>query len=433
MIPRECLAPLDCVLDGYERTELGLIPAEWSVCSIGELFDFLRTASNSRADLDNTGNTAYVHYGDIHTRFNHFVDFSCDDIPSLAAGTIVTAPLLRNGDLIVADASEDASGVGKSVEVRNLDTTRAISGLHTFLLRSKNRRTTEGYRGYLFENILVKEQLRRLATGLKVFGISKGALKSVLVPIPPPPEQCTIAETLSDVDDQLEALDALITKKRAIRQAAMQQLLTGKSRLPDFRGKWSTRRLGNLGNFAKGYGIRRDDTSKEGFPCIRYGEIYTTYENYVSDPKARIPLDVARSALLIKTGDLLFAGSGETADEIGRCVAYLGEEQAYAGGDIIVLTPVGQNSLYLGYLLNHSTVAAQKARVAQGDAVVHISAANLARVQFSLPSIEEQTAIATVLSDMDAEIATLERRRDKVREVKQGMMQQLLTGRVRLV
>ena len=99
----------------------------------------------------------------------------------------------------------------------------------------------------------------------------------------------------------------------------------------------------------------------------------------------------------------------------------------------MVLTPVRQNSLYLGYLLNHSTVAVQKARMAQGDAVVHISAANLAQVQISLPSIEEQRAIADVLADMDAELAALEKRFDKTLAIKQGMMEQLLTGRVRLV
>ena len=253
------------------------------------------------------------------------------------------------------------------------------------------------------------------------------------VPLPPPAEQHAIAEALSDVDGLLEALEALIAKKRAIKQAAMQQLLTGRSRLPGFDGDWETKRLDDLGFFSKGYGIKRDEVSQDGFPCIRYGEIYTAYETRVSDPLTRIPLDVALSALPINSGDILFAGSGETAEEIGRCIAYLGEDQAYAGGDIVVLTPVRQNSLYLGYLLNHATVAAQKARMAQGDAVVHISAANLAQVQISLPSIGEQGAISDVLADMDAEIAALERRCDKARAVKQGMMEQLLTGRVRLV
>ncbi len=97
------------------------------------------------------------------------------------------------------------------------------------------------------------------------------------------------------------------------------------------------------------------------------------------------------------------------------------------------MTPVGQDSIYLGHLMNYRAVAIQKARMGQGDAVVHISASNLAQVQISLPPVEEQTAIAAVLLDMNIEIAALERHRDKTRAIKQGMMQQLLTGRVRLV
>ncbi len=107
--------------------------------------------------------------------------------------------------------------------------------------------------------------------------------------------------------------------------------------------------------------------------------------------------------------------------------------EAYAGGDIVMLSPSDQDSLFLGYLLNHPSVSTQKARMGQGDAVVHISARNLAQLQLLLPPLPEQTAIATVLSDMDAEIAALEQRCDKTRALKQGMMQELLTGKTRLV
>ena len=254
-----------------------------------------------------------------------------------------------------------------------------------------------------------------------------------MLPVPPPVEQRTIAEALSDVDELLGSLEKLIAKKRAIKQAAMQQFLTGKTRLPDFSGAWETKRLGQLGTFSKGRGITREDISDSGLPCVRYGELYTRYEEYVFNLATRIPPAVASTALPIKAGDLLFAGSGETAEEIGHGAAYVGEEQAYAGGDIVVLTPVGQDSIYLGHLMNYRAVAIQKARMGQGDAVVHISASNLAQVQISLPPVEEQTAIAAVLLDMNIEIAALERHRDKTRAIKQGMMQQLLTGRVRLV
>jgi type I restriction enzyme S subunit len=253
------------------------------------------------------------------------------------------------------------------------------------------------------------------------------------IPLPPLPEQRAIARALSDVDDLISALDKLIEKKRAIKQATMQQLLTGRTRLPGFGGEWGSTILGRVGEFYKGQGISRRDVVAEGVPCIRYGELYTHYRNWTTDTVSRTTHKAAQKSVAVRTGDLLFAASGETAEEIGACVAYLGNEVAYAGGDIIVLRPNGDDSCYLGYLLDHESITAQKARVAQGDAVVHISARNLSRIELHLPPLPEQRAIATILSHMDAEIAALERRREKTRLLKQGMMQELLTGRIRLV
>ena len=205
-----------------------------------------------------------------------------------------------------------------------------------------------------------------------------------------------------------------------------------KTELQRFSGEWETKRLRELGAFVKGRGIKRDDITDEGVPCVRYGELYTQYKDYILKVASRIPQDVAATALPIKKGDLLFAGSGETAEEIGRCAAYLGEEQAYAGGDVIVLTPSGQNSIYLGHLMNSPMVSAQKARMGQGDAVVHIYINNLAQVQIELPPITEQNAIAEVLSDVDGLINALEALIAKKRAIKQATMQQLLTGKTRL-
>ena len=179
-------------------------------------------------------------------------------------------------------------------------------------------------------------------------GINGQEYGTFLLPLPPPSEQHAIAEALSEVDRLLGALEALIAKKRAIKQAAMQQLLTGKTRLPGYSGEWKMKRLAEIGSFSKGRGIKRDDVSDDGHPCIRYGELYTRYQNYINMPVSHISPAVANSAQPIKTGDLLFAGSGETAEEIGRCAAYLGDAQAFAGGDVIVLSLTGQNSMYLG-------------------------------------------------------------------------------------
>ena len=199
-----------------------------------------------------------------------------------------------------------------------------------------------------------------------------------------------------------------------------------------FSDKWERMLLGEIGTFAKGRGIKRDDVTDDGVPCVRYGELYTRYQDSILEAASRIPPNVAATALPIKKGDLLFAGSGETAEEIGRCAAYLGEEQAYAGGDVIVLTPSGQNSIYLGHLMNSPIVSTQKARLGQGDAVVHIYINNLAQVQIELPPITEQNAIAEVLCDVDGLLNALEALIAKKQAIKQATMQQLLTGKTRL-
>jgi type I restriction enzyme S subunit len=130
---------------------------------------------------------------------------------------------------------------------------------------------------------------------------------------------------------------------------------------------------------------------------------------------------------------VLFAGSGETKEEIGKCIAFVDELEAYAGGDIVILRPEDTNAMFLGYYLNTAPVNRQKASRGQGDAVVHIGSSALAEIDLMLPLVEEQTTIAAVLCDMDAEITALEAKLGKARQLKQGMMQELLTGRIRLI
>lgn len=246
-------------------------------------------------------------------------------------------------------------------------------------------------------------------------------------------EQRAIAAALSDVEALLAGLDRLIAKKRDFKQAAMQRLLTGQTRLPGFEGDWEVKRLGDLGVFLKGAGVKKDEARGGDLPCVRYGEIYTHHDDCIRSFNSWISPDVAKTATRLKSGDLLFAGSGETKAEIGKCVAFVQDCEAYAGGDIVILRTVGVDSLFMGYYCNTSPINAQKASRGQGDAVVHISAAALGSISLAVPSLAEQAAIASVLYDMDAELTALEARRDKTRALKQGMTQELLTGRTRLV
>ena len=413
---------------GYKRTEVGVIPSEWECGRLGDL-----TTRVGSGITPSGGERVYVTEGRPFLRSQN-VGWGALDLADL---TFITdeihasfaASEIEQGDVLL---NITGASIGRSA-VADITVARGNVNQHVCEIRTDPKKLDPHFLNSYLLSAAGQKQIDSFQAGGNRQGLNYGQIRSFLIPRPPLSEQRAIAEALSDVDGLLAALESLIAKKRAVKQAAMQQLLTGKSRLPGFSGKWETKRLGDLGSFSKGRGIKREDVSDTGLPCIRYGELYTRYKDYILNPVSRIPSAVALEALPIKKGDLLFAGSGETAEEIGICAAYLGEEPAYAGGDVIILTPSGQNSIYLGHLMNHPTVAIQKARMGQGDAVVHISASNLAQVSIELPPLTEQTAIANILSDMDAEIAALERRWDKTRAVKRSMMQQLLTGRVRLL
>ena len=384
---------------GYKQTDVGVIPEEWEVVALGTL---ATTVASGRSTSGATTGTYAVHGSTGIIGYTERPEYQGDAILAARVGANAGRLNWVSGNYGVTD--------------------------NTILLQLKGNCCLP-----FFWRQLEAKNLNSMVFGSGQPLITGSQLKALSVSVPSPAEQRAIAETLNDADALLGALDRLIAKKRDLKQAAMQQLLTGQTRLPGFHGEWKMQRLGDVGVFTKGSGIKKDEVVADGLPSIRYGEIYTHHNDHVRAFNSFITPATAKQSQRLVRGDLLFAGSGETAEEIGKCVAFLWDQEAYAGGDIVILRPSGQSSEYLGYLLNHASVAAQKARLGQGDAVVHISARNLARVELHLPPLAEQTAIAEVLGETDAELTALDQRRTKTRALKQAMMQELLTGRTRLV
>lgn len=203
-------------------------------------------------------------------------------------------------------------------------------------------------------------------------------------------------------------------------------------RVTAFPEAWSIVQLGALGAFLKGSGIRKDEAQSGEIPAVRYGELYTGHQEILRAHRSFISEVVSKTARPIRHGDILFAGSGETKKEIGKCTGFLGDYEAFAGGDIIIFRPSGADPKFLAYLLNSRPLAQQKAQRAQGDAVVHIYPDALSALKLPLPPLAEQHAIAAALSDADGVVAGLERVIAKKRLIKQGAMQDLLTARRRL-
>ncbi|WP_176222535.1 restriction endonuclease subunit S [Lonsdalea populi] len=220
----------DGTVKGYKNTELGEIPEDWNISTYGQVFSFLSTSTNARSNLSDTGEYGYIHYGDIHTKWDNILNLESNNLPRIS-GDLVSSSLIEDGDIIMADASEDYAGIGKSIEIQNTRENKIVSGLHTYLLRDMNNIFADGFRGYLHTIPAVKTNIDRLATGMKVFGISKNNLQTIPIPVPPKEEQTAIAAILSDMDKEIQVLQQRLEKTSQLKQGMMQELLTGKTRL----------------------------------------------------------------------------------------------------------------------------------------------------------------------------------------------------------
>lgn len=189
---------------------------------------------------------------------------------------------------------------------------------------------------------------------------------------------------------------------------------------------WKIKSLEEIGKFSKGQGIRKDDALSGEIPCVRYGEIYTRHNDYVKRFYSFISKEISLTSKRLRKGDILFAGSGETKAEIGKNIAFLDSIEAYAGSDIVILTPQNHSSLFLGFLLNAPFIQKQKAIRGQGDAVVHISSSHLGKILIPSPTIEEQNLIANAILDMDILIDNLEELINKKNQIKKGALHELL-------
>jgi len=197
---------------------------------------------------------------------------------------------------------------------------------------------------------------------------------------------------------------------------------------------WDIKTCGELGSFYKGRGISSKDLVEDGLPCIMYGDIYVKFDTKFSNPDFRINEKTASKSARARNGDLFFTGSGETAEEIGKCVVYQGDNDIFIGGDIIALSPSKDvDSLFLAYMQNGEMLLTQKANLGQGYTVVHIYTEHIKSLKVPLPPTKnEQTVIATVLYDIDALINKTKDLVEKKKNIKQGAMQELLTGNRRL-
>lgn len=398
------------VRSGYKQTEVGVIPEGWSTCALGEGITLL-SGTHILAQYCNTIGSGVPY-------LTGPADFASGVI-SQTKFTDRPATLCKSEDILV---TVKGSGAGTLIEA---DAVYCISRQLMAI------RVREWDKKFVFYSLLESaSQFRAASTGL-IPGLSRSDILEQLLPLPPLSEQRAIATALSDVDALLDALEQLISKKRDLKQAAMQQLLTGQTRLPGFEGEWEVVSMRDVLSQSATYGIVTAGAFvQNGVKMLRGGDIADGRINtdlpMVSRAKAA---EYARTALVQNDVVIALVGyPGATAkipDEL------IGANISRAVGLLRLNGKVTADFLvcFLNSPDGRRMVLAPSAGSAQQ--VVNLSALN--KLQFTIPSLPEQAAIATILTDMDAELAVLEQRLAKTCTLKQGMMQELLTGRTRLV
>ena len=291
---------------------------------------------------------------------------------------------------------------------------------------------------YCFQSHIIKRQIHQ-HLGATINQITNKSLNSFVVPLPPPPERQIVAEALSDVDALLDALGRLIAKKQDLKQAAMQQLLTGQTRLPGFDAEWDVRRLGDHVDFLRNGVNSRAELLPEGpVKYLHYGDIHACRNIYLSAASLPcLPHTKATSLDRLHDGDLIFADASEDIAGVGKSVEVreVGRTEVVSGLHTIAAR-FDKEVLadgFKGFLQFCPLFMVQLRRLAAGTKVYATNRAHIASIEMPLPPVCEQAVIASLLSDMDTELAALEARRDKTRDLKQAMMQELLTGKTRLV
>lgn len=434
-----------------KQTEIGLIPDDWELKRLGDSVDILRGGSPRPIEnylTTNADGINWIKIGDVKPNDKYIRKTEEKIIPEGKS----RSREVKKGDFILSNSMS----FGRPYIL-------AIDGcIHDGWLTIQKYAETfdKEFLYYLLGSDEVFNQYVQMAAGSSVQNLNKDKVADLQLKIPPLPEQQRIAKALSDVDALISTTEKLIQKKKNIKQGAMQNLLTGKKRLPGFGPQtkyptykqtelgpipedWEVNSLGEIFEFRPNNTFTRDclNDSKGEYQNVHYGDVLIKYPSILDCSKESIPfinegINVKFSKYGIMEGDIIIADTAED-ETVGKVVEIfnLGEKKIVSGLHTFLCRKITDDFTprWLGYFMNQSIFHNQLLPFITGTKVSAISRTAIQNVKVLIPSKEEQTAIANVLSSMDKEIETLNTKLEKYRNLKTAMMQQLLTGKIRLV
>ncbi|MGK8471930.1 restriction endonuclease subunit S [Stutzerimonas stutzeri] len=420
------------VKPGYKQTTAGIIPEEWDAMHAGEVGIF--RGGNGfpiAAQGAISGDFPFFKVSDMNNQGNEIFMTASNNYISDQARKNIGATIFPAESIIFAKV-----GAAVFLERKKILSQQSCidNNLAAFVIDKAKADTR------YIHSLLLTKKLGDLVATTALPALSSKQLNELPLAIPPLPEQQIISSIVSDLDQLIRSMNKLITKKCDIQQASMQQLLTGQLRLPGFSGAWETRSLLEIAEnkkalFDDGDWVEAEHITNQGVRLVQTGNIGVghfvekTTRKYIYETSFKI-----LNCKELKIGDILICRLAEPA---GRACIFpdIREEKVITSVDVTIFRPNPEiaNRNFLVQLFSTSSWFKSVLDQVGGTTHKRISRGALGRIKVSLPRVEEQAAIATILSDMNIEIAALEARRDKARQMKLGMMQELLTGRIRLV
>ncbi len=427
-----------------KQTEVGLIPEDWKIVTIGDVATIVGggTPSTSVSNYWN-GEIQWFTPAELNDS-KKYVSKSLRTITKTGLQGSSARLLPKGTILLTTRASIGITAILKNVACTN-------QGFQSLIAKENC------YNEFLYYVIpFIKKEMLARASGSTFAEISAKKLSTITFPFPPLAEQHRIAKALSDVDAVISTIEKLIQKKKDIKQGAAQNLLTGKKRLPGFAtatkfkqtelgeipDDWEVKTLSQIFDFKPNNTFTRNELNyiKGTYQNVHYGDVLIKYQNILDCSKDEIPyingnVKVKYSKYGIKEGDIIIADTAED-ETVGKVVEIynLGDKKIVSGLHTILCRKITDDFApkWLGYFMNADIFHNQLLPFMTGTKVSAISRSAIQNAKVLIPSKSEQIAIANVLSSMDREIETLNTKLEKYRDLKTAMMQQLLTGKIRL-
>lgn len=419
------------VKPGRKLTEAGVIPGDWNAGELKNYCTRLNVGFVGTCEPFYTSETKGIML--IRTGNLKNESFSFEDMKFVTKSFHDSnkKSQVRVGDILIARHGDSGTAVLVPESVDRANT------LNIVIIRPDNAMLDNKFSAYAINSYGVKKQVIESSAGSTQSVINTKEIAKLIIPLPSLPEQYAIGNALTSIDALISGLDQLIVKKQDIKQATMQQLLTGQRRLLGFSGEWEVKPMRTLG--CTYGGLAGKTKSNFGHGNARYIPFMNVMTDTVIDPNWLETVDVAPDEVqnLAKKGDLFFNGSSETPEEVGFCSVLLEDiPRLYLNSFCFGFrfnSSAKVNGLFFAYWFRSKPGRTATSVLAQGATRYNIAKGAFMQLEIPQPSEEEQTAIATILSDMDGELATLKIQCKKARQIKLGMMQELLTGRIRLI